>query len=41
MIVARPDAGELAREGGEQAIEAELREVLAQQGWRGPEDEHA
>ena len=28
VIVARPAAGELAREGGEQAIEAELREVL-------------
>jgi ribonuclease P protein component len=32
VIVARPGAGELAREGGEQAIEAELREVLAQAG---------
>ena len=28
VIVARPAASELAREGGEQAIEAELREVL-------------
>ena len=32
VIVARPAAGELAREGGEQAIEAELREVLAAAG---------
>jgi ribonuclease P protein component len=32
VIVARPAASELAREGGEQAIEAELREVLAEAG---------
>jgi ribonuclease P protein component len=32
VIVARPAAGELARQGGEQAIEAELREVLAAAG---------
>ena len=32
MIVARPAAGELARQGGEQAIEAELREVLTAAG---------
>jgi ribonuclease P protein component len=35
VIVARPPAGELAREGGEQAIEAELREVLAGAGLSG------
>ena len=32
VIVARPAAGELAREGGERAIEAELREGRAQAG---------
>jgi len=32
VIVARPAASELARQGGEQAIEAELREVLAAAG---------
>jgi ribonuclease P protein component len=32
VIVARPDAGELARQGGEQAIEAELRQVLHEAG---------
>src|ERR671937_99428 len=32
VIVARPAAGELARQGGERAIEAELREVLAAAG---------
>lgn len=32
VIVARTAAGELAREGGEQAIEAELREVLTAAG---------
>ena len=38
VIVARPAASELAREGGEQAIEAELREVLAAAGLaQGPE----
>ena len=32
VIVARPAAGELAREGAEQTIEAELREVLTAAG---------
>ena len=32
MIVARPAAGELARDGGEQAIEEALRAVLAEAG---------
>ena len=32
VIVARPAASELARQGGEQAIEAELREVLTAAG---------
>jgi ribonuclease P protein component len=32
VIVARPAAGELASQGGEQAIEAELREVLTAAG---------
>jgi ribonuclease P protein component len=32
VIVARPAASELAGEGGERAIEAELREVLAEAG---------
>ena len=32
VIVARPAASELAGQGGEQAIEAELREVLAAAG---------
>jgi ribonuclease P protein component len=32
VIVARPAASELARQGGEQAIEAELREVLSATG---------
>ena len=32
VIVARAPAGELAREGGERAIEAELREVLTAAG---------
>jgi ribonuclease P protein component len=32
VIVARPAASELARQGGEQAIEAELREVLSAAG---------
>jgi ribonuclease P protein component len=32
VIVARPAAGELARDGGEQAIEAELRSVLVDAG---------
>ena len=38
VIVARPAAGELAREGGERAIEAELREVLAAAGLSGGEE---
>lgn len=32
VIVARPPAGELARDGGEQAIEEALRSVLAEAG---------
>ena len=32
VIVARPAAGELAREGGEQAIEEALRTVMAEAG---------
>ena len=32
VIVARPAAGELAREGGERAIEAALRSVLTEAG---------
>jgi ribonuclease P protein component len=32
VIVARPAAGELAREGGEHAIEGALRTVLAEAG---------
>jgi ribonuclease P protein component len=32
VIVARPAAAELARQGGEQAIETELREVLSAAG---------
>ena len=35
VIVARPPAGELAREGGEQAIEQALRSVLAEAGLAG------
>jgi ribonuclease P protein component len=39
VIVARPAAGEFARQGGEQAIEAELREVLTAAGLaQGPEE---
>jgi RNase P protein component len=38
VIVARPAAGELARQGGEQAIEAELREVLGAAGLGGGEE---
>jgi hypothetical protein len=42
VIAARPAAGELARQGGEQAIEAELREVLSSAGLaQRPEDEGA
>jgi ribonuclease P protein component len=36
VIVARPDAGELAREKGEQGMEAALREVLEGAGLAGP-----
>jgi ribonuclease P protein component len=32
VIVARPDASELARQGGEEAVEAELRQVLREAG---------
>src|SRR3954469_8407693 len=40
VIVARPAAGELAREGGEAAIEQALRSVLAEAGLaRGPEND--
>ena len=39
VIVARPAAGELARQGGEQAIEAELREVLTTAGLAGGESQ--
>ena len=35
VIVARPAAGELAREGGEPAIEQALRSVLAEAGLAG------
>jgi ribonuclease P protein component len=35
VIVARPAAADLARQGGEQAIEAELREVLGEAGLAG------
>jgi ribonuclease P protein component len=38
VIVARPAASELARQGGEQAIEAELREVLSAAGLAGGEE---
>jgi ribonuclease P protein component len=38
VIVARPAASELARQGGEQAIEAELREVLTAAGLAVGED---
>lgn len=34
VLVARPDAGELAREHGEQGIEGALREVLGKAGLR-------
>lgn len=37
VIVARPAAGELAREGGEAAIEEALRRVLAEAGLAGGE----
>jgi ribonuclease P protein component len=38
VIVARPAASELAREGGEQAIETELRTVLTKAGLAGGEE---
>ncbi|MEA2331106.1 MAG: ribonuclease protein component [Thermoleophilaceae bacterium] len=38
VIVARPAAGELAREGGEQAIEQALRSVLAEAGLSGRQE---
>ena len=38
VIVARPAAGELARDGGEQAIEEALRSVLADAGLAGGEE---
>jgi ribonuclease P protein component len=41
VIVARPAAGELARQGGEQAIEAELREVLTTAGMAAGSDDPA
>ncbi len=39
VIVARPAAGELAREGGEPAIEQALRTVLAEAGLAGGREE--
>jgi ribonuclease P protein component len=39
VIVARPAAGELAREGGEAAVEQELRAVLAEAGLAGRENQ--
>jgi ribonuclease P protein component len=39
VIVARPAASELAGEGGEQAIEAELRGVLAEAGLAGGQEQ--
>jgi len=41
VIVARPAAGELAREGGEQAIEQALRAVLAEAGLAGGQEERS
>jgi ribonuclease P protein component len=38
VIVARPAAGELAREGGEQAIEQALQSVLSEAGLSGGEE---
>jgi ribonuclease P protein component len=38
VLVARPDAGELAREGGEPGIETALRELLEAAGLRGDGD---
>src|ERR687896_1543065 len=37
VIVARPAAGELARDGGEEAIEKALRDVLSEAGLAGDE----
>ncbi|HEX2416383.1 MAG TPA: ribonuclease P protein component [Thermoleophilaceae bacterium] len=39
VIVARPAAGELAREGGEAAVEQELRAVLSEAGLAGGENQ--
>jgi ribonuclease P protein component len=39
VIVARPAAGELAREGGEAAVEQELRAVLSEAGLAGRENQ--
>lgn len=33
VVVARPDAGDLARDGGEQGVEQALRELLAKAGY--------
>jgi ribonuclease P protein component len=41
VIVARPAAGELAREGGEPAIEQALRAVLAEAGLAGGSEERS
>ena len=41
VIVARPAAGELAREGGEPAIEQALRSVLAEAGLAGGSEERS
>jgi hypothetical protein len=41
VIVARPAAGELAREGGEQAIEEALRSVMAEAGLSAGEEPSA
>ena len=38
VVVARPDAGDLARRDGEQGIEQALRELLAKAGYTRPED---
>jgi ribonuclease P protein component len=39
VIVARPAAGELAERGGERAVEAELRQVLAEAGLSSAQEE--
>ncbi len=38
VVVARPDAGDLARDEGEQGIERALGELLAKAGYRAAED---